>query len=91
MELSTVPVYSTRSVYDIMKNDTGGLIALAKEFHGNDYTDNKALPSDLINSDTNVTIDEIVYSFKEIGPGEAGNITLIYPGKDFVYGRRGKQ
>ena len=73
-----VPVYSTRSVYDIMKNDTGGLIALAKEFHGKDYTNNIVLPSNLINSDTNVTIDEIVYSFKDIGPGEAGDMTLIY-------------
>ena len=73
-----VPVYSTRSVYDIMKNDTGGLIALAKEFHGNDYADNIVLPSNLINSDTNVTIDETVYSFKDIGPGEAGDMTLIY-------------
>ena len=73
-----VPVYSTRSVYDIMKNDTGGLIALAKEFHGKDYTNNIVLPSNLISSDTNVTIDEIVYSFKDIGPGEAGDMTLIY-------------
>ena len=65
-------------VYDIMKNDTGGLIALAKKFHGYDYPDKIVLPNNIINSGTNVTIDSIAYSFKDIGPGEAGDMTLIY-------------
>jgi glyoxylase-like metal-dependent hydrolase (beta-lactamase superfamily II) len=61
-----------------MKNDTGGLIALAKRFHGNDYADQVVLPNRIVNSGENLTIDEIVYSFKDIGPGEAGDMTLIY-------------
>jgi glyoxylase-like metal-dependent hydrolase (beta-lactamase superfamily II) len=73
-----VPIYATQAVLDIMENDTGGLIALAKRFHGNDYADQVVLPNRIVNSGENVTIDEIVYSFKDIGPGEAGDMTLIY-------------
>jgi glyoxylase-like metal-dependent hydrolase (beta-lactamase superfamily II) len=73
-----VPIYATQAVFDIMENDTGGLIALAKRFHGNDYADQVVLPNRIVNSGENVTIDEIVYSFKDIGPGEAGDMTLIY-------------
>jgi len=73
-----VPIHGTQSIFDIMKNDTGGLIALAKRFHGNDYTDQVVLPNRIVNSGENLTIDEIVYSFKDIGSGEAGDMTLIY-------------
>jgi glyoxylase-like metal-dependent hydrolase (beta-lactamase superfamily II) len=73
-----VPIYATQAVFDIMKNDSGGLIALAKRFHGNDYTDQVVLPNRIVNSGENITIDELVYSFKDIGPGEAGDMTLIY-------------
>jgi glyoxylase-like metal-dependent hydrolase (beta-lactamase superfamily II) len=61
-----------------MKNDTEGLIALAKRFHGNDYADQVVLPNRIVNSGRNVTIDGIIYSLKDIGPGEAGDMTLIY-------------
>jgi glyoxylase-like metal-dependent hydrolase (beta-lactamase superfamily II) len=73
-----VPIYATQSVFDIMKNDTGGLIALAKRFHGNDYADQVVLPNRIINSGGIITIDGIIYSLKDIGPGEAGDMTLIY-------------
>jgi glyoxylase-like metal-dependent hydrolase (beta-lactamase superfamily II) len=73
-----VPIYATQAVFDIMKNDTGGLIALAKRFHGNDYADQVVLPDRIVNSGGNVTIDGIIYSLKDIGPGEAGDMTLIY-------------
>jgi glyoxylase-like metal-dependent hydrolase (beta-lactamase superfamily II) len=73
-----VPIYATQSVFDIMKNDTGGLIALAKRFHGNDYADQVVLPNRIINSGGRITIDGIIYSLKDIGPGEAGDMTLIY-------------
>jgi glyoxylase-like metal-dependent hydrolase (beta-lactamase superfamily II) len=75
---NNVTIYSTQKVFDIMKNDTGGLIALAKKFHGDDYADQIVLPNRIENSGENVTIDGIVYSFKDIGPGEAGDMTLIF-------------
>jgi predicted metal-dependent RNase len=45
-----VPIYATQAVFDIMKNDTGGLIALAKRFHGNDYAEQVVLPNRIVNS-----------------------------------------
>src|SRR5262245_36646972 len=54
---SNVPIYSTQSTYNIMKNDVGGLIAFAKRLHGNDYPDQVVLPNRIVRSGENVTID----------------------------------
>ena len=54
---SNVPIYSTQLTYEIMKNDTGGLIALTKKLHGNDYADQIVLPNKIIRSNENITID----------------------------------
>jgi glyoxylase-like metal-dependent hydrolase (beta-lactamase superfamily II) len=75
---SNVPIYSTQLTYNIMKNDTGGLIAFANRLHGNDYPDQVALPNRIVNSGENVTIDGITYNFEDIGPGEGGDMMLIY-------------
>ena len=75
---SNVPIYSTQFTYNIMKNDTGGLIAFAKRLHGNDYPDQVVLPNRIVNSGENVNIDGITYNFEDIGPGEGGDMMLIY-------------
>jgi glyoxylase-like metal-dependent hydrolase (beta-lactamase superfamily II) len=75
---SSVPIYSTQLTFDIMKNDTGGLIALTKQLHGDDYADQVVLPNKILTSDEIITIDGITYSFEEICPGEAGDMMLIY-------------
>jgi glyoxylase-like metal-dependent hydrolase (beta-lactamase superfamily II) len=75
---SNVPIYSTQSTYDIMKNDTGGLIAFAKQLHGDDYPDQVVLPNRIVKSGENISIDEITYNFEDIGPGEGGDMMLIY-------------
>jgi glyoxylase-like metal-dependent hydrolase (beta-lactamase superfamily II) len=75
---SSVPIYSTQLTFDIMKNDTGGLIALTKQLHGDDYADQVVLPNKILTSDEIITIDGITYSFEDIGPGEAGDMMLIY-------------
>jgi glyoxylase-like metal-dependent hydrolase (beta-lactamase superfamily II) len=75
---SNVPIYSTQLTYNIMKDDIGGLIAFAKRLHGNDYPDQLVLPNKIVNSGENVTIDGITYNFEDIGPGEAGDMMLIY-------------
>ena len=75
---SNIPIYSTQLTYEIMKNDTGGLIALTKKLHGNDYADQIMLPNKIIKSNENITIDGITYSFDDIGPGESGDMTLVY-------------
>ena len=73
-----VPIYSTQLTYEIIKNDTGGLIALTKKLHGNDYADQIMLPNKIIKSNENITIDGITYRFEDIGQGESGDMTLIY-------------
>ncbi len=75
---ANVPIYSTQSVFNIMKTDTGGKIELAKKFHANDYADQIVLPNRIVSSGENVTIDGITYNFEDLGPGEAGDMTLIY-------------
>jgi glyoxylase-like metal-dependent hydrolase (beta-lactamase superfamily II) len=73
-----VPIYSTQSTFDIMKNDTGGLIALSKKILGSDYSNQTVLPNTIVKSGGNIAIDGITYHFEDIGPGEAGDMTLIY-------------
>jgi glyoxylase-like metal-dependent hydrolase (beta-lactamase superfamily II) len=73
-----VPIYSTQLTYDIMKNDTGGLIAFAKRLHGNDYADQVVLPNRILKSGENINIDGITYNFEDVGPGEGGDMMLIY-------------
>lgn len=75
---SNVPIYSTQLAYDIMKNDTGGLIAFAKQLHSDDYPDQVILPNRIVKSGENLTIDGITYNFEDIGPGEADDMMLIY-------------
>jgi glyoxylase-like metal-dependent hydrolase (beta-lactamase superfamily II)/quinol monooxygenase YgiN len=75
---SNVPIYSTKLTFDIMKNDPGGLIALTKKLHGNDYPDQVVLPNKIIKSDEIITIDGITYKLQDIGRGEGGDMTLIY-------------
>jgi glyoxylase-like metal-dependent hydrolase (beta-lactamase superfamily II) len=75
---SNVPIYSTQSTYDIMKNDTGGLIALTKQLHGDDYADQVVLPNKILTSGEIITVDGVTYNFDDIGPGEAGDMMLIY-------------
>jgi glyoxylase-like metal-dependent hydrolase (beta-lactamase superfamily II) len=76
---ANVPIYSTQSTFDIMKNDTGGYIALSKQLlPRNEYSDQVALPNRIVKSGENITIDGITYHFEDLGLGEAGDMTLIY-------------
>src|SRR5919204_3994946 len=74
-----VPIYSTQSTFNIMKNDTGGYIALSKQLlPHNEYSDQVVLPNKIVKSDENITIDGITYHFEDLGIGEAGDMMLIY-------------
>ena len=75
---ANVTIYSTQSTFDIMKNDKGGLIALSKKILGYDYSNQTILPNNIVKSDKNITIVGITYNLEDIGPGEAGDMTLIY-------------
>jgi alkyl sulfatase BDS1-like metallo-beta-lactamase superfamily hydrolase len=62
-----------------MKNDTGGYIALSKQLlPRNEYSDQVVLPNKIVKSGENITIDGITYRFEDLGPGEAGDMMLIY-------------
>jgi glyoxylase-like metal-dependent hydrolase (beta-lactamase superfamily II) len=82
---SNVPIYSTQLTYDMIKNDTGGLIAFAKRLHGNDYTEQVVLPNRIVRSGENVNVDGITYSFEDIGPGEGGDMMLVYLPKQKLF------
>jgi glyoxylase-like metal-dependent hydrolase (beta-lactamase superfamily II) len=85
-ETTDVPIYSTQSTFDIMKNDTGGLIALSKKILGSDYSNQTVLPNTIVKSGENIVIDGITYYFQDIGPGEAGDMSLIYlPSHGFLF------
>jgi glyoxylase-like metal-dependent hydrolase (beta-lactamase superfamily II) len=76
---ANVPIYSTQSTFNIMKNDTGGYIALSKQLlPHNEYSDQVVLPNKIVKSGENVTIDGITYRFEDLGIGEAGDMMLIY-------------
>src|SRR5919197_2640857 len=74
-----VPIYSTQSTFNIMKNDTGGYIALSKQLlPRSEYSDQVVLPNKIVKSDENITIDGITYRFEDLGIGEATDMMLIY-------------
>ena len=76
---ANVPIYSTQSTSNIMKNDTGGYIALSKQLlPRNEYSDQVVLPDKIVKSGENITIDGITYHFEDLGIGEAGDMMLIY-------------
>ena len=76
---ANVPIYSTQSTFNIMKNDTGGYIALSKQLlPHNEYSDQVVLPNKIVKSGENITIDGITYHFEDLGIGEAGDMMLIY-------------
>lgn len=77
-EMDNVPTYSSQSTFDHIKNDTEGFIALTKKVHGDDYADQVALPNRIVNSGDKITIDGVTYEFKNIGPGEAADMTIVY-------------
>jgi glyoxylase-like metal-dependent hydrolase (beta-lactamase superfamily II) len=76
---ANVPIYATQSTFNILKNDTGGYIALSKQLlPSNEYSNQVVLPNRIVKSGENITIDGITYHFEDLGIGEAGNMMLIY-------------
>lgn len=76
--IANVPIYSSQTTFDHIKNDTKGFIALTKQIHGDDYSDQIVLPNRIVNSGENITIDGTTYDFENIGPGEAADMTIVY-------------
>ena len=76
---ANVPIYATPSTFNIMKNDTGGYIALSKQLlPHNEYSSQVVLPNRIVKSSQNIIIDGITYHFEDLGIGEAGDMMLIY-------------
>src|SRR5919204_1270248 len=76
---ANVPIYATQSTLNILKNDTGGYIALSKQLlPSNEYSNQVVLPNRIVRSGENITIDGITYHFEDLGIGEAGDMMLIY-------------
>ena len=76
---ANVPIYSTQSAFNIMKNDTGGYIALSKQLlPRSEYSHQVVLPNKIVKSGENITIDGITYHGEDLGIGEAGDMMLIY-------------
>jgi glyoxylase-like metal-dependent hydrolase (beta-lactamase superfamily II) len=76
---ANVPIYATQSTFNVMKNDTGGYIALSKQLlPHNDYSNQVVLPNRIVKSGENITIDGITYHFEDLGVGEADDMMVIY-------------
>lgn len=76
---NNVPIYSTQSTYNVLKNDTGGYFALSKQLlPRSEYSIHQVLPNRIVNSGENITIDGITYHFEDLGIGEADDMMVIY-------------
>jgi glyoxylase-like metal-dependent hydrolase (beta-lactamase superfamily II) len=76
---TNVPIYATQSTFNVLKNDTGGYIALSKQLlPHNEYSKQVVLPNRIVSSGENITIDGITYHFDDLGIGEADNMMVIY-------------
>jgi glyoxylase-like metal-dependent hydrolase (beta-lactamase superfamily II) len=78
-ETANVPIYATQSTFNILKNDTGGYIALSKQLlPHNEYSKQVVLPNRIVSPGENITIDGITYHFDDLGTGEADDMMVIY-------------
>ena len=76
---TNVPIYATQSTFNILKNDTGGYIALSKQLlPSNEYSNQVVLPNMIVKSGENITVDGITYHFEDLGIGEADDMMVIY-------------
>jgi glyoxylase-like metal-dependent hydrolase (beta-lactamase superfamily II) len=76
---TNVPIYSTQSTFNVLKNDTGGYIALSKQLlPQNEYSKQVVLPNRIVSSGENIIIDGITYHFDDLGIGEADDMMVIY-------------
>jgi glyoxylase-like metal-dependent hydrolase (beta-lactamase superfamily II) len=76
---ANVPIYATQSTFNVLKNDTGGYIALSKQLlPHNEYSKQVVLPNRIVSSGENITIDGITYHFDDLGIGEADDMMVIY-------------
>ena len=58
---NNVPIYSTQSTYNVLKNDTGGYFALSKQLlPRNEYSIHQVLPNRIVSSGENAQINEII-------------------------------
>jgi glyoxylase-like metal-dependent hydrolase (beta-lactamase superfamily II) len=82
-----VPIYSTQSTYNVLKNDTGGYFALSKQLlPRNEYSIHQVLPNRIVSSGENITIDGITYHFEDLGIGEADDMMVIYlPSQKLIF------
>jgi glyoxylase-like metal-dependent hydrolase (beta-lactamase superfamily II) len=84
---ANVPIYATQSTFNILKNDTGGYIALSKQLlPPNEYSNQVVLPNRIVKSGENITIDGITYHFEDLGIGEADDMMVIYlPSQKMIF------
>ncbi|MFL6400184.1 MAG: MBL fold metallo-hydrolase [Nitrososphaeraceae archaeon] len=76
---ANVPIYATQSTFNVLKNDTGGYIALSKQLlPHNEYSKQVVLPNRIVSSGENIIIDGITYHFDDLGIGEADDMMVIY-------------
>ncbi|MFL6342083.1 MAG: MBL fold metallo-hydrolase [Nitrososphaeraceae archaeon] len=76
---TNVPIYATQSTFNVLKNDTGGYIALSKQLlPQNEYSKQVVLPNRIVSSGENIIIDGITYHFDDLGIGEADDMMVIY-------------
>ena len=76
---ANVPIYSTQSTFNVMKNDIGGYIVLSKQLlPHSEYSNKVVLPNTIVRSGENITIDGITFHFEDLGIGEADDMMLIY-------------
>jgi glyoxylase-like metal-dependent hydrolase (beta-lactamase superfamily II) len=76
---TNVPIYSTQSTFNVLKNDTGGYIGLSKQLlPQNEYSKQVVLPNRIVSSGENIIIDGITYHFDDLGIGEADDMMVIY-------------
>jgi glyoxylase-like metal-dependent hydrolase (beta-lactamase superfamily II) len=77
LRIARVPVYGTRATIDGIHASADAKRAQWKPIYGADYPDQTCEPDSVVPPDGTVRIDHTVFQFRDFGPGEASDESII--------------
>jgi glyoxylase-like metal-dependent hydrolase (beta-lactamase superfamily II) len=73
-----MPIYAEQETIDILREDRGGLFALAREVEGGAYPDEITIPDRAVADGEEISLGGVGFHARLLGPGEASAMMAIH-------------
>ena len=77
-EFPDAPIYASQETHDNIKDDKQGFIKLSKQTLGDDFPDEVALPTSIVELGESFTLGGVTFRAEDIGDGEASSMMMFY-------------